>query len=259
MDLAAHKELVRKQFAIQAKHYEETMKFRHGESIVPLLDLAQPQKTDRVLDVASGTGLVAMKFSPRARAVLGVDLLPEMVALAKRFTAERKMDNVEYLVGDGEDLKLQAGSFEIVTCRFTFHHFGDAAKALSEMKRVLAPGGRIILYDFLASAEPAKAKLHNEVELARDPSHVRIYTLVEFGELFKQAGLKEDGRITTLMKRDYDQWMSYVAADDDLKLRVRRMLELSVPGDKTGLGVRAGSRSITFSHTCICWRLSPSA
>lgn len=255
MDPAAHKELVRSQFSLQAKHHPTTVKYRRGENVVPMIDLAEPQKSDRVLDVASGPGFVALQFSGKVRAVVGVDLLPEMNAMARKTAADQGVANVEFIEGDAEDLKFPDGSFEIVTCRFTFHHFGDPGHALTEMKRVLAPGGRIILYDFLASSDEEKAKVHNEIELMRDPSHVRIYRLEEFQDLFGKAGLREAGRVTTLMKRNFGEWMAYLGADTTLLDRVRARFEETVDGDATGLGVRISDGKIVFSHTCVCWKL----
>ena len=256
MDAKAHKDLIRKQFGIQAKHHTQTVKFRRGENVVPMIDLAEPKETDRLLDVASGPGHVATEFSGKVRAVVGVDLLAEMNAMARKRVADKGITNIEFIEGDAEDLKFPDGSFEIVTCRFTFHHFRDPVRALSEMKRVLVPGGRIVLYDFLASAEEEKAAVHNDIERARDPSHVRIYRLDQFLELFEKTGLSETGRVTTLLRRNYEEWMSYLGADKELLDQVRKKFEASVEGDATGLGVRFADGKIVFSHTCVCWRLA---
>ena len=56
---------------------------------------------------------------------------------------------------------------------------------MSEMKRVLAPGGRIALYDFVAPADARKAVRLNEIEAARDPAHVRTHTEREYKALIK--------------------------------------------------------------------------
>lgn len=257
MDLKAHHELIRRQFAVQARVHPRTAALRHAENVAPMVDLAAPAPSDRVLDVACGWGFAALAFAPRVRSVTGVDLTPEMVELARREAAARGLRNVEVEPGMAEDLRFGAGSFEIVTCRFTFHHFADPERALFEMKRVLTPDGRAVLYDYVASPDEARARLHNEIEKARDPSHVRMYSEREFAGLFRKCGLKARGRIVTLLKRDFDAWMDFVDADAAHRARVRRMLEETIEGNKAGLGPRRRGERLTFTHTAVAWRLVP--
>jgi SAM-dependent methyltransferase len=257
MDLRAHQELLRRQFAVQAKAHPRTVRYRRVENVVPMIELARPGPSDRMLDVASGWGFVCLAFAPHVKSAVGVDLTPEMVELARKVAAERQVANVEYSVGEAEDLRFGPGSFEIVSCRFTFHHFGDPERALFEMKRVLTPDGRIVLYDCLASSDERKAKVHNAIELARDPSHVRMYTDREFHAFFRKCGLEPRGRIVTLMKRHFEHWMDFVDADATTRRRVKRMLEDTADGNRAGLGVRTRGGELTFTHTCVAWLLTP--
>jgi ubiquinone/menaquinone biosynthesis C-methylase UbiE len=255
MDLKAHKARLRDQFAAQARVHAKTFRFRRAENVVPMIELAQPRPEDRLLDVACGWGFVIHAFRPRVASAAGVDLCPEMVELARRAAAERGLTGVKIVEGDAEDLEFPSGSFDIVTCRFTFHHFGRPLKALAEMKRMLAPRGRLVLYDYLASSDAARAKRLNEIELARDPCHVRTYSLGAFQEFFREAGLAETARVVTLMKREFDPWMAFVDADEDRRNRVRKLLEDSIEGNAAGLGPRVRDGVLVFTHTCVAWLL----
>jgi len=255
MDLKSHRERIRRQFAAQARAHSKTSRLRNEESVVPMIELARPQKSDRVLDVACGWGFVCLAFSRHVKQVVGVDLTPEMIDLARKVAAERGVANVEYAEGEAEDLRFGAGSFEIVACRFTFHHLGDPEKALSEMKRVLTPDGRIVLYDCVASSDARKAKVHNAIELARDASHVKMYTDKEYQAFFKKCGLEVRGRVLTLMKRHFEHWMDFVDADPVVRRRVKKLLEDSIDGNKSGLGVRVREGELSFTHTCAAWLL----
>lgn len=257
MDLKAHKELIRKQWAAQARSLAAKIKNRPEEPVMPMVELASPKRSDRQLDVASGWGFVALAFAPRVDRIMGIDLTPEMVELARRLAEERGFRNIEYAVGEAEDLRFAAGSFDLATCRLTFHHFGDPEKALFEMKRVLVPGGRLVLYDYLASSDEKKARRHNEIEAARDPAHVRMYALKEFQAFFRKCGLEERGKVTAYMKRDFDEWMDAIGAPEDRRKKTRKLLEESVEGNKAGLGPRLRSGKIGFSHTCVAWLLVP--
>ena len=257
MDLKAHHDLIRRQFALQAKVYPQTVQFRHNESVMPMVDLARPVPEDRLLDVACGWGFVTLGFSPYVKTAVGIDLTPEMLTLARKVAADERVSNVEYETGSVEDLRFGTGSFEIVACRFTFHHFGDPEKALFEMKRVLTPGGRIVLYDYLASADEKKAKRLNEIELARDPSHIRTYSDRDFQAFFRKCGLEAKGRIITLLKRHLEHWMAYVDPSEATLKKVRRMMDDSIEGNKAGLGIRDRGGQLSFTHTCVAWLLQP--
>ncbi len=77
--------------------------------------------------------------------------------------------------------------FDIVTCRFAFHHFQEPEKALAEMVRVCRPGGRVVLCDGVASDDPAKAGAFNRMERHRDPSTVEFRPLAFHLSLFAGA------------------------------------------------------------------------
>ena len=83
----------------------------------------------------------------------------------------------------------RTASFDIVSCRFAFHHFEEPKRAFAEMMRVCRRGGRIVLCDGLASDDPAKAAAFNRMELHRDPSTVEFRTLGYLVGLFAAAGL----------------------------------------------------------------------
>ena len=257
MDIKAHKDLLKKQFAAQARVHAKTVQYRRTENVAPMIDLAKPGPSDRMVDIATGWGFVPLAFAPLVKSVTGVDLTPEMVALARGVAADRGVKNVEYVEGDAEDLNFGPASFEIATSRFTFHHFAGPEKALREMKRVLTPGGRIVLYDTLASADESKSRRHNEIELARDASHVKMYSDREFQALFKKCGLEVKGKITTLMRRHFNHWMAFVDPGDAVLKKTRKLMEESMEGNKAALGIRERGGELSFTHTCVVWLLAP--
>ncbi|WP_244514893.1 class I SAM-dependent methyltransferase [Ensifer sp. LCM 4579] len=99
------------------------------------------QKGDRVLDVACGTGALAIAAAEMAGpsgSVVGLDSNPEMLAVARR-----KPVQIEWLEGRAEALPLPDISFDAVASQFGLMFFEDKPKALTEMMRVLKPGGRL--------------------------------------------------------------------------------------------------------------------
>src|SRR5689334_20519867 len=222
-------DLIRKQFAIQARTYPSTARLL-AEKAQPMVELARPEPDESALDVASGWGFVALALAPFVRSVIGVDLTPEMVDLAKRLSRQGDFPNVDYQQGDAQELPFQSESFDLVTCRAAFDHLGDPAKALAEMKRVLVPSGRIVLYEFVAPALPQKAALYNRIERRRDPSHLHSRTVEDYRTLIRDCGLEERGRVVNLLKRNFETWMSVVDADDPTRTEVRSLLLDSIKG-----------------------------
>lgn len=113
-----------------------------------LLARASPRPGDRVLDVACGTGLVALEaahaVAPLGR-VVGIDLSERMVAAAQRGAHERGLSNASFARMDAERLALPDAGFDIATCALGLMYMPEPLQALREMRRVLRPGGRVAL------------------------------------------------------------------------------------------------------------------
>lgn len=115
-----------------------------------VLALAPPTPGDRVLEVASGTGILTRKLAVAtgpAGQVVGVDLNPKMVEVAQRLGAAGAP--IEYRQGDGTDLDLPDGGFDAVYCQQGLQFFPDRAAGAREMRRVLDPGGRAVVVTWL--------------------------------------------------------------------------------------------------------------
>ena len=108
-----------------------------------LCELADVQPGHDVLDVACGTGACARaatrRLSGRGR-VVGLDANPEMLKVARR-----RAPDVEWREGSAEALPFAAGEFDRVVSQFGFMFFEDPPQALREMRRVVAPGGRLVV------------------------------------------------------------------------------------------------------------------
>jgi SAM-dependent methyltransferase len=104
------------------------------------LALAHPAPGDRVLDVACGGGYLLMEAERAGLVASGIDIADAALARARTFAPKSDLRR-----GEAEALPYADGSFEIVTCLGSLEHFLDPPKALEEMRRVLAPGGRAVV------------------------------------------------------------------------------------------------------------------
>jgi SAM-dependent methyltransferase len=135
----------------------------------PLLDAAGVRHGDRVLDVATGPGYVAERAEARGAIPLGIDIADGMVALARRNHPE-----LEFTVGDAEDLPLEDGGFDAVVGNFVINHLPEPNRGLAEAARVLVAGG------------------HLAFSAWQRPDRMLIMGLI--GEAIEAAGVKEDER-----------------------------------------------------------------
>lgn len=108
--------------------------------------------TGRVLEVAIGTGR-SLPFYVTATSLTGVDLSPEMLAVARRRADERGLP-LDLLEGDAEALPVEDAAYDTVLCSLSLCTIPDPAAAIAEMKRALVPGGRLLLLDHVASSWP---------------------------------------------------------------------------------------------------------
>lgn len=111
----------------------------------------------RILDVATGTGDLAIALARRIRGtrVLGVDLSERMLDIARRKVSEAGLDGRIVLdTGDAEHLDLTDGAVDVATVAFGVRNFGDLGAGLRELARVVRPGGRAVILEFSTPSNP---------------------------------------------------------------------------------------------------------
>ncbi len=166
----------------------------------PLLDAGGVRSGARVLDVASGSGVVAAHAAARGAFATGVDISSRMVSLAARLNPA-----CAFREADVECLPFADGSFDAVVCAFGIGHFPAAEAAVGECARVLVPGGRVALAWWDA---PARNRLHGVLleamaetdaqptaDLPSGPPMFRYSDDAAFGALLVHAGF-EDVEVT---------------------------------------------------------------
>ena len=128
------------------------------------LDLARIATGEAVLDVGCGTGTLAIAAARRVGAtgaVTGVDPSAELLARARK-KARRAHVAVTLETAGGESLPFPDGSFDVVLSSLVFHHLSHAALRSSalEMRRVLKPGGRLLIVDIGGPQEEGRPTMH---------------------------------------------------------------------------------------------------
>jgi len=242
-----HERAIRDQFSRQAAGFAVAPEL-HADGIVALVvEAAKPQAVDRAIDLACGPGTVACALAQRVQHVVGLDSTVPMLEQARGLARRQNVNNVEWRAGDVYQTPYADGSFNIVTCRFAFHHFEKPALAFAEMVRLVATGGRVVACDGLASEESAKAEAFNAMERRRDPSTVEFRTLPYLRGLFEAAGLGDP------QVQRFD--VSYLASDlvarsfpvDNDRAGLLAMIESTVAGDKMDVGAHWTPEGVRFA------------
>jgi ubiquinone/menaquinone biosynthesis C-methylase UbiE len=148
MDARLQRRIQRYGWDLAADEYEPLWQAQLADARKALVTLAAAAPGNQVLDTACGTGLVSFEVARAVGSdghVLGVDLSGGMVVLAERRATEAQLSNVSFKRMDSERLELPDASYDIVLCALGLMYMPDPEQALTEMRRVIRPGGRICL------------------------------------------------------------------------------------------------------------------
>lgn len=188
-------EALRERRKLESRAYFDRVAAAFGEQILPgrtweglaraVLQLAP---RGRYADLGIGDGLLTLMLAEVAKSVTAVDISPEMLAQLRARAAKQGITNIETVEGEIEDLPLPDASFDVVVLSQALHHAVHPVRALGEARRILVPGGRLLVIDLLAHTE----------EWVRDQlQHVHLgFTEVALTELLAEGGFER-----TLVRR----------------------------------------------------------
>jgi len=243
----AHERAIEDQFTRQAEGFAGERALHADDVVALMVEAARPQPGDIAIDLACGPGSVACALARRVKNVVGLDATEAMLDQARALAARNGVENAEWRVGDVYNTPFADGAFDIVACRFAFHHLEEPARAFAEMTRICKAGGRIVVCDAFASDDPAKAAALNAMDRIRDPSTVGYRTLPFLRELFQAAGMPE------VFVRRFD--VAYLASDfvarsfplNDDRAGLLAMIEASVDGDTMDANAHWTPEGVKFS------------
>jgi SAM-dependent methyltransferase len=210
---------VRKRFSETAGAIAELQDRRAAETAEHVAQLLTLTGDERALDVGTGAGAFALALAPLVREVVGVDVVPELLAEARK----RAVENAEFVEGDAEELPFPSGAFDLVCTARTLHHVPRPEVVLAEMTRVLRPGGAMLVVDQLAPVDPLAAIELNRFEVARDPSTTRILADVDLRGLFDSNGLVLHRSETVVEERDLERYLDLAACNGEDRDRARSL------------------------------------
>ncbi len=233
---------VQRQFGAVATNYVTSAVHARGADLAELVRLAALRGHERVLDLGTAVGHTAFALAARADRVVGIDLTAEMLDHAQRLAAERAIANLDLVRGDVTHLPFPDATFDVVTSRYSAHHYARPEQVAREVARVLRPDGRFLLADTVAPDDPALDTFVNAVELLRDRSHVRDHTIGQWQAMLAAAGLRAEVVYVWEVALDFAEWVARMKTPPEAVALLRTLLSEAPPAARETFRIAAGER-----------------
>jgi ubiquinone/menaquinone biosynthesis C-methylase UbiE len=257
MSTDAHSGAIRDEFSHQADSFARSPTMSLAETLDVVVELVPADPESRWIEVACGPGLIARAMAPRVGMVVGVDLTPTMIEKARADAAAARVENVSFEIGDATALDLPDDSLDGAITRFSLHHIPAPVRVLEEMRRVVKPGGHVILADFVTDDEGAAAAWQEEIERLRDPSHWALLTPSRIAALAERVGLVPDLHRIVPFEIDYDEWLSRGSGGPTNAELIERLRgEAPASAESFLVSGEGADRTLRYRNALFRWRVS---
>ena len=243
------------QFHRQAAKYTVSEAHSSGESLRILTAWASLDRYALGLDIATGPGFTAFAVAEFCDTVVASDIAQGMLDQAGRIAAERRITNVRFERIDAGEIPYPDASIDLVTCRTAPHHFQDIGRFLSEVHRVLRPGGVFLLCDTTTSEDPDVAAWHHRVEVARDPTHATAQTPSEWRRYVSHTGFDITHDAATRVDMTLREWVDRSGTHASASAGLHRDFAAAPENVKSEFGIcRSGNDDFAFYWPVFCCR-----
>ncbi|MDE0183211.1 MAG: class I SAM-dependent methyltransferase [Caldilineaceae bacterium] len=217
------KTAMQQQFGRVAAKYLTSAVHAQGEDLPVMVEAANLRGDERVLDAGCGAGHAASTFAPHAASVVALDFTESMLQQVELLAEARGLGNIATRLGDVESLPFDDSTFDLVISRYSAHHWPNPAQALNEFRRVLRRGGQFILSDVIGFDDPVCDTYLNAIEILRDSSHVRDFTLMEWRNLFSTAQFSLEVVFTYRIYLEFEEWTRRMETSEVNRAAIRSL------------------------------------
>lgn len=223
------KDAVQRQFNEVAANYSTSVVHASGADLEKMVQMANLQGAETVLDAGCGPGHTALAFAPRVTKVVAVDLSASMLEQGRALAVARGISNIEFRQADVEQLPFESESFDIIATRFSAHHWPNPQVALREFHRVLrrpvTRESQLLIVDVVSFDDPVVDTHLQAIELLRDPSHVRDHTSGQWMTMLAVAGFQAEVDYTWNLYIDFASWVQRMLTPPTSVAMIRSLLD----------------------------------
>jgi ubiquinone/menaquinone biosynthesis C-methylase UbiE len=202
-----HTSKVGAQFGAVAEAYLSSLVHSQGADLEAVVEKLKQKPRGRILDLGCGAGHLSFAVASFAEAVVAYDLSPEMIEIVSREARQRGYDNISVQRGQAEFLPFEDQTFDWVVTRYSAHHWNDVRRALREIRRILKSEGALIIIDVCAPEDPLLDTHLQTLELLRDGSHVRNYSLSNWNSMLVENRFAIVDHFAWKLPLDFKAWV----------------------------------------------------
>jgi len=223
--MISHDQHVHLQFDPRAAAYLASNVHASGPDLQAALALVQSlsRRPARILDLGCGAGHLAFALSSAADEVTACDPAEGMLATVQQAAHDRGIANVGTAQAHAEALPFAGRHFDIVATRYSAHHWANVPEALREARRVLVDGGYLLVSDVMGATLPLVDTHLQAMEVLRDPSHVRNYSIQEWQALLARAHFEPEYFKLWPTRIDAATWVERMCTPPESVAAIRRL------------------------------------
>lgn len=202
-------EISQKQYQDKSNDYLNSMVHRQGIEFDKIIQrIKSLPQAPRILDLGCGGGHVSYAVAPFAQEVVAYDLSTDMLEVVQQTAVQQQFHHIHTQQGAAEQLAFEDQQFDMVITRFSAHHWHHVGQAMQEIYRVLKPSGQVIIIDTISTGRVVLDTFIQTMEMIRDLSHVRNYTVAEWVQFAEQAKLNPIQIEKQKLALDFSSWVA---------------------------------------------------
>jgi ubiquinone/menaquinone biosynthesis C-methylase UbiE len=205
---------------------------RNETILQSLYDFCGFQPDDNLLDAACGTGAFANFAAKKVAKVNGVDISPQMIAIARKQAETEGLTNVHFECKDVETLPFEDNCFTSVISKSALHHMAGYRKVFGEMVRCCEKGGRVCLEDIILYDNEKADAFFEKVERMIDGSHHISLSKLQVFNLYKDHNLKIVRMYESESKLDFNDYVAHAKQSPNNRQTIDRMLKEALNNDQ---------------------------
>lgn len=196
------------QYQDKSEAYLNSQVHAQGIEFEKMRQCIQQNQFKHILDLGCGGGHVSYQVADLSETTIAYDVTAEMVNLVCEQAKAKGLSQIQGKQGGAEKLPFADQSFDCVISRYSAHHWQHVGQAMQEIYRVLKPKGKVIFVDILGNSQPVLDTFLQTIEMIRDPSHVRDYSLQEWMQFAEYAGFSIEQVDKQKLNLNFESWVS---------------------------------------------------